>query len=105
MPDLNMKVIEPFGPLELDTWHHVKLEAKGSKFTFWVNNENIIEYQDDMYREGMVGLGVANYTIRFDNVVITGPDVPDVIPPTWKRRPVEPRNRLSTTWAQIKGLE
>lgn len=105
MPDLQMKVTEPFDPLELDTWHHVKLEIVGDKFTFWVNNDKLIEYQDDTYQEGMAGLGVANYTARFDNVIITGPEVPDVTPPTWKEQPVEPRNRLVTTWAQIKGLQ
>jgi len=105
MPDLNMKVTKTFDPLELDTWHHVKLEVEGSEFTFWINNENVLEYRDGTYQEGMVGLGVANYTVRFDNVIITGPDVPDVMPPTWEEQPVEPMNRLPTTWAQIKGLQ
>ena len=27
------------------------------------------------------------------------------MPATWKEQPVEPRNRLVTTWAQIKGLQ
>jgi hypothetical protein len=107
MPDLNMKVTKTFDPLELDIWHHVKLEVEGSEFTFWINNENVIEYRDGTYQEGMVGLGVANYTVRFDNVIITGPDVPDVMPPTWEERPVErpvePMNRLPTTWAAIRS--
>jgi len=104
MPDLNMKVIDPFDPLEQDVWHHVKLEAEGNKFTFWINDEEVIDYQDGTYQAGMVGFGVANYTARFDNVIITGPEVPDVMPPTWKKQPVNPRRRLATTWAQIKGL-
>jgi hypothetical protein len=102
MPDLNMKVTEPFGPLEQGVWHHVKLEVEGNKFTFWINDEEIIDYQDSTYQAGMVGLGVANYTARFDNVIITGPEIPDVMPPTWKEQPVNPRHRLATTWAKIK---
>ena len=107
-PDLNMKVIEPLDPLELNAWHHLKLEVEDSEFTFWVNDEIAIEYDDDLYQNGMVGFGVANYTVRCDNVVITGPDVPDIVPDTWPEqiveqgRPVEPRGRLITTWASIK---
>ncbi|MBM3240321.1 DUF1080 domain-containing protein [Candidatus Poribacteria bacterium] len=103
LPDFaDVKAREPFEPLELDRWHHLKLEAKGSKFTFWINNEKVIEYQDDMYPKGMVSIGLANYTARFDNVIITGPDVPDVTPPTWKGRPVQPRGKQATTWGEIK---
>jgi pectate lyase len=102
LPDLNMKVIEPFDPLELNIWHHIKLEAEGNRFSFWVNNEKVIEYQDDTYQKGMVGFGVANYTARFDNVIITGSDVPDVMLPTRKGQLVEPRGKLATTWASVK---
>ena len=103
MPDLDMKETKPFDALKLDTWHHVKLEVEGSNFTFWINDDKVVEYQDDTYKEGMTGFGVANYTVRFDNLVITGPDVPDVTPPTWEGQPVEPRNRLIKTWAEIKS--
>lgn len=103
LPDLNMKVVKPYDALELDVWHHVKVEAKGGNFTFWVNNEKVIEYQDDVYQKGMVGFGVANYTARFDNVIITGTGVPDVIPPTWNKQPVESRDKITTTWARVKN--
>jgi hypothetical protein len=105
LPDLDMKVVKPFDPLKLDKWHHLKIEAIGDKFTLWINDEKVVEYQDDTYQRGMVGFGLANYTARFDNVVITGPDVPDVMPPTWKEQPVEARNKLTTTWAQRKVLQ
>lgn len=108
-PNLNMKVTKPFDSLELDTWYHLKLEVEGSSFTFWINDEMILEYQDAKYSTGMVGFGVANYAIRCDNVVITGPDVPDVVPPTWEEpeeepqnEPVETRGKLATTWGGIK---
>jgi len=100
-PDLNMKMIEPFDSLELDIWYHLKLEVLGDEFTFWINDEKVIEYQDSMYPTGMVGFGVANYTVRCDNVVITGPDVPDEIL-EFKNDPVEQRGKLADTWAGIK---
>ncbi|MBM3240320.1 DUF1080 domain-containing protein [Candidatus Poribacteria bacterium] len=91
-----------FDPLELDKWHHLKLEVKDKNFIFWVNGKIALERQDDVVKEGAVGIGLANYTARFDNVIITGSDVPDVTPPTWKGRPVQPRGKQATTWGEIK---
>lgn len=105
--DQPLAVRKPFGPLELDIWHHFKLEAIGNRFEFWVNGEKIIEYEEALgqkFRGGAVGLGLANYAARFDNVEITGPDVPDVTPPTWGARPVQPSDKLSTTWGAIKQV-
>jgi len=100
--NLNIIMQKPFDPLELNKWHHLKVEAKGKNFTFWVNDEKVLEHQDNTIKEGAVGLGLANYTARFDNVEISGPDVPDVTPPTWKARPVQPSDKLAKTWATIK---
>jgi hypothetical protein len=93
---------KPFGPLELNEWHHIKLQAEGDNFTFWVNDEKIIEHKDEAVKSGSIGLGLANHTARFDNVEIAGPDVPDVTPPTWKAHPIQPRNKLAETWGKIK---
>jgi hypothetical protein len=107
-PDLSMKVIQPLEPLELGVWHHLKLEVEDNEFTYWINDEMAIEYDDDLYRSGKLGFGVANYTVRCDNVVITGPDVPNIVPDTWPNedvgpgRSVKPGGRLITTWASIK---
>lgn len=93
---------KPFDLLELDKWHHLKLEVKDKNFTFWVNGKKVLEHQDDVIKEGAVGIGLANYIAHFDNVEIIGPGVPDITPPTWKSRPVWPRGKLTTTWGEIK---
>lgn len=97
-----VETLKPFDPLELNKWHHIKLEVKGDNFIFWVNGKIALEHQDDVVKEGAVGLRLANYTARFDNVEISGPDVPDITPPTWKSRPVHPRGKLTATWGEIK---
>lgn len=93
---------EPFEPLELNVWHRLKLEAEGDNFTFWLNNEKIMDYRDAMVETGSIGLGLANYTARFDNVEISGPEVPDVTPSTWKSQSVQPGGNLVATWGSIK---
>lgn len=91
---------QPFDLLELNKWHHLKLDAQGNHFTFWVNGQKVLDYTDDVIKAGAVGLGLANYRARFDNVEISGPDVPDVTPPTWTS--IHPKAKLPTTWAEMK---
>lgn len=94
---------EKFEQLELNEWHHLKLEVKGREFVLWVNGDKVLLYEDKTTKTGAVGFGLTNYTARFDNVEISGPDVPDLTPRTWEVQPVQPRNKLATTWSQIKA--
>jgi hypothetical protein len=91
-----------FEPLKLNEWHHLKVEVKGDNFTLWVNKEKVLDYTDTTRNTGAIGLGLANYTARFDNVTIIGPDVPNATPRTWKALPVQSRGKLTTTWGEIK---
>ena len=81
----------------------MKLNVKGKTFTFYINNQKVLIHEDEMVKEGKIGLSVAGYTVRFDNIEISGLQVPDFTPPTWKARPVNQQNKLAVTWAQIKG--
>ena len=58
----------------------------------------MLGYEDSTFAEGKVGLGAAfgSTTIHFDDVVITGDDVPDM------DLSVEPKGKYTTTWAAIK---
>ena len=94
---------KPFPLLKLNQWHQMKLNVKGKTFTFYINNQKVLIHEDEMVKEGKIGLSVAGYTVRFDNIEISGPQVPDFTPPTWKARPVNQQNKLAVTWAQIKG--
>ncbi|MBM3236896.1 hypothetical protein FJZ31_11450 [Candidatus Poribacteria bacterium] len=98
----DVRTIKPFDPLDLTKWYHLKLEVKDKNFNLWLNGKIVLEHQDDVVKDGAVGIGLANYTARFDNVEISGADVPDVTPPTWKSHPVHPRGKLTTTWGEIK---
>ena len=41
---------------------------------------------------------VSNYKARFDNVVITGPEVPDIN----QGLSVDPRDKPASVWARLK---
>jgi hypothetical protein len=83
--------------LEMNQWHHFKLEVNQENFVFWINGQIVLEIQDNFLKEGTVGIGLANYSAHFDNVIITGKDVPDNL------SAVVSQDKLTTSWGQIKS--
>ena len=102
--------------LKLGDWSTLKLSVKGADFSFWVNGEKIAETGGDFALvlggraivrgkvgrlddclTGGAGFGLANYTARFDNLIITGKDIPDK-----GTLPVAPSGKLATTWGHLK---
>ena len=103
--------------LKLNDWSTLKLSVKGETFIFSVNDEQITETGGDFALalagraifEGKVGrldgflltggagFGVASYNANFDNVIITGKNIPDK-----GKLPVASKGKLATTWGQLK---
>ncbi len=91
-------VSEPF-EWELDKWYDLKLTAEGEQFWFYVDNQLMIHYTDDVYSKGKVGIGSGGQetTAHFDDFSVTGDDVPDL------NLDVSPEVKLATTWGKVKG--
>ena len=96
--------------LKLNKWSHLKLSVQGDSFTFWINGKQVMEptklqifrevaaFKDfPDFRTGGVGFGLSNYTARFDNVTITGEEIPDK-----GGLSIAPNAKLATTWASLK---
>ena len=90
---------------DMDTWYRLKLTADGDEFQLYVDDELVLEYEDSTLAAGKVGFGGAFHstTIHFDDVVITGDDVPDMnLSAEDMDFPVDPKAKSTTTWAAIK---
>ena len=100
----------PHPLIKLNRWAHFKLSAEGNIFTFWINGEQVMEPTElrifrnlegfadfPEFQTGGVGIGLSNYTARFDNVTVTGDSIPDS-----GAFAVTPQEKLATTWAQLK---
>ncbi len=90
--------------LPLNRWSTLKLSADGDMLTFWINDKQVfepivldLEPNEDFagFALGRAGLGLENYTALFDNVRITGDDIPF---------PVAPKMKVATTWAKLKAF-
>jgi 3-keto-disaccharide hydrolase len=92
---------------DMDTWYHLKLTADGDEFQFYVDDELVLDYEDSTFDTGKVGFGGAfnSTTIHFDDVVITGDNVPGMDMNLFVEDmdfSVEPTAKYTTTWAAIK---
>ena len=100
----------PHPLLKLNRWTHFKLSAEGDIFTFWINGEQVMEPTElrivrnlegfadfPEFQAGRVGIGLSNYTARFDNITVTGGSIPDS-----GAFDVIPQGKLATTWGNLK---
>lgn len=90
--------------LKLSRWHHLKLSVHGNLLTFYINEKQVLKpivlkaignFPD--YPNGKVGFGVTNYSVLFDNITITGNDIPN-----GDGLSVTPRAKIATTWGHLK---
>ncbi len=98
---------KPLPLLKLRKWATFKLSVHGKHLTFWVNGKQVLDpitleplHGFPEFPTGRIGLGLANYTARFDNLKITGPNIPNQ-----GGLSVTPRKKLAITWASLKKLK
>ena len=90
--------------LKLNKWSNLKMSVHSDNLTFWINGKAVLgpvvmepkEGTPPLLR-GKIGVGLASYTARFDNITITGDSVRDN-----GGFSVSPRAKLATTWARLK---
>ena len=97
---------EPHPLLKLQKWTAIKLSVHGKRLTFRINGKQVLDpialeplHGFPEFPTGRIGLGLANYTARFDNLKITGPGIPDE-----GGLAVTSRAKLATTWGSLKEL-
>ena len=87
--------IKPFA-FELDRWYRLKGVANDDNVEFYVDGELVASLSDSHFSTGYVDLDVNGSLAYFDNVVITGDDIPD------NSSAVFALGKLATTWGQLR---
>ena len=95
---------KPHRLLKLRKWATFKLSVHGKRLTFWINGKQVLDpitlkplHGFPEFPTGRVGLGLTNYTARFDNFKITGPGIPNT-----DGFSVTSQTKLATTWGNLK---
>ena len=85
---------------EEKVWYTLKIERKGNRYTFWIDNFGLFT-DDDTVPTGWITLNfVGRFIIWLDDFTVTGPDVPDGGPGVLGVNPVA--EQLATTWGNLK---
>ena len=87
-------------PAKLDTWYTLtaSIDSRG-KIKFKIDDVVFTTVDADPIKNGKAGLIVVRAQARFDDVEITGSNIPNGGPGT---RPVEPSGKLAMTWGKLK---
>jgi hypothetical protein len=85
--------------LQLDRWYHLKATTNGNNFEFYIDGELIASLSESQHPTGRVGLTVNGAVAHFDNLVITGDDVPD----SSNLTAISASGKLATTWGQLRS--
>jgi hypothetical protein len=81
----------------VDEFHTVKLSCQGDTIEVFYDDKEIISAEDGEHKEGTIALCVQDKVVYYDNIKVTGPQIPNV-----KLSPVEPEAKLTKTWGMIK---
>jgi len=89
----------PGGP-QLGEWHRIRIDVVGNEISFYIDDKLQHQRNDNLHTSGGVFLYAYNAIVEFDNVVITGDDIPDVGPSGYA---VQPKSKLTSTWGRLKS--
>jgi len=90
---------DPF-PIEEGRWYNLRMTLQKNHIEAYLDNELIAEWDDKSEDSGKIALVGYGIEARFDNVVITGDEIPDVGPGGYAT--VEQTGKLATMWGSIK---
>jgi len=81
-------------PSELEQDYILKVEVDGDNFKCYIDGELEIEFFDNSFPSGAIGVGTFNTEGYFDDVTVNGQGI--------AANAVSAKGKLTTTWASIK---
>lgn len=85
-------------PSETDRWYRLKINVEKDLIKCFVDDIEVCEFHDGTFTSGLVGIAVSGIRATFDDLIVTGPNIPDGGP----GHSVNPSRSSVTTWANIK---
>ena len=84
-------------PVEIGKWYQLMVNVSEDHFEGFVDGKKVIDIIDNSLASGAVGLEAHAGVAEYNNIVITGDDVPDL------NLNVQSLKKLATTWGSIKS--
>jgi len=84
--------------VEIGKFRTAKLSCQGDTIKVFYDGEEVISAKDSEHKKGTIALCVQDKVVYFDNIKVTGPQIPNV-----NMSPVESREKLATTWGKLRA--
>ena len=87
-------------PFEVNRWYSARIECEDGHYRMFFDDRLLAEFDTETPEEsyGVPGFAIRNCRAYFDNMIITGDDIPDML----SVAAVSPRSKLATTWGCIR---
>ena len=83
---------------QIDQWYHLKAVANEEDFEFYIDEELLVSLSDARAPSGFVSLEAGGVIAHFDNIVITGDDIPG----NTSKAVVSSSGKLAASWGQLR---
>jgi len=87
---------QPAVPVTVGETYRLKIVMEGNTFQCFVDDELLVDMKDDFRDSGRVGFICYRSYPRYDNLLITGPNIPDNLA-------VQSEGKLAASWGKIKS--
>lgn len=88
----------PINPVPFETEvgreYELRLTVEGNRFQFFIDDEDMGEWEDDQFETGMIGLRVWSAIMAIDDFEVNGPGIPATA--------VDSQGKLASAWGKIK---
>lgn len=81
-----------------EEWHTLRITGDKNGYQMFIDDKKVCETNNKLVNTGLATIGARNGVFHFDNVIITGDDIPD----RNLGLSVQSQGKLTTTWGQIK---
>lgn len=84
--------------IEVGKIYHLKAIVKRNKHQYFIDDKKVVEYEDKegFRKSGRIGFITYQAYPHFDNLVISGPEIPSLA--------VDNESKLPISWGRIKSL-
>jgi len=88
-----------------EKWYTAKILANGNEYKMFIDDTLICNPKIDLPNKGGAFVFARNCKVHFDNIVITGDNIPDfdMNSPSVSPKAVSPKSKVAKTWGKIKN--
>jgi hypothetical protein len=88
-------LVQLLGGPQIGKWYRLRIDVAGNEISYYIDDKLQHQVNDNLHKSGGVNLYAHDAIVEFDNVVITGDDIPDNLS-------IQHQSKVTISWGQLK---